>query len=109
IGQHDWSFPSQETRGLRICKPNFGVRHSDKQFRDRRDFRMHNEPIAFERASRHSYAIKPGVRKFNSHNLRFESWEWRKADCLELNFFPTQEPFPQITQCQGEPESSESA
>ena len=70
---------------------------------------MHNESIAFERASGHSHAIKPTMGKFSSHNLRFERWEWRETDSLELNLFATQEPFPQITQCERETEPGKRA
>src|SRR4030095_3159075 len=109
IRQQNRAFPSQETGRYRICQPNFGVGHSNKQFRDRRNLGMHSESIAFERASGHSHAIKPTMGKFNGHNLRFEGWERRKTDCLKLNLFATQEPFAQITQCEGESESGKSA
>ena len=66
---------------------------------------MNNELIAFGRAPSHSHALNPTVRNCHSYKLRAKRWELRKADCLELNLFATQEAFAQITQGKAEPES----
>src|SRR2546430_404887 len=66
---------------------------------------MHNESVALERAPGHFNAVEPAVGNFHGHNLRFERWERRKTDGLELDLFAAQEPLAQIAQYQGEPES----
>src|SRR5206468_12055940 len=43
------------------------------------------------------------VRNCHCYNFRAKRWERRKADCLELNLFATQEAFAQITQGKAEP------
>jgi len=66
---------------------------------------MNREAIALERTSRHSHTVDPVVRNCHCHNLWAKRWELRKADCLELNLFATQQAFAQITQSEAKSKS----
>src|ERR1044071_5872334 len=64
---------------------------------------MNREAIALERASGHCHPVNPAMRNCYCYNLWAESWEFRKTDCLELNFFAMQKAFAQITQGKAKP------
>src|SRR5437660_938698 len=56
-------------------------------------------------ASAHPHAIDSAVGNLHRHNLRLESREWRKTNCLELDLFTLKKLLAQITQGDCEAES----